>query len=197
MRNLVVFNHISLDGYIADEHGDMSWAHPRSEDAEWNAFVAANAGQGGGLVFGRRTYEMMADYWPTPAAHASFPQIAERMNALPKVVFSRILARVSWNHTTLLKDDLAAEIQKLKAASGQGLTILGSGSIVSQAARAGLVDEFQCVVHPVVLGTGKTMFESLGGTLRLRLATTRVFANGNVLLCYRPEVETGAAAPGA
>ena len=91
MRKLVVFNQVTLDGYIADINGDMSWAH--KQDAEWNTFVQENARGGGELLFGRITYELMTSYWPTPYAMRNDPIVAERMNNLPKVVFSRTLKR--------------------------------------------------------------------------------------------------------
>ena len=100
MRKLVVFNHVSLDGYFVDANGDMSWAKADHQDAEWNAFVAENASGGGVLVFGRITYELMIQYWPTPLAAQHNPAVAERMNNLPKVVFSRTLDTASWNNTT-------------------------------------------------------------------------------------------------
>lgn len=186
MRRLVVFNHISLDGYIADRSGDMGWAHRPTDDEEWNAFVADNARKGGGLVFGRTTYQMMAHFWPTPQASQAFPELAARMNALPKVVFSRTLGQATWSNTRLVRGELVDEIGKLKAEPGADLTILGSGSIVSQAAAAGLVDELQVVVNPVVLGQGTSMFGTIAQDLRLTLTRTRVFGNGNVLLCYHP-----------
>jgi dihydrofolate reductase len=186
MRRLVVFNQVTLDGYIADVNGDMSWAHNANADAEWDAFVADNARAGGLLLFGRITYELMASYWPTPLATQNAPTVAEQMNALPKVVFSRTLDKASWNNTRLVRDGLAAEVRRMKGESDTDLAILGSGSIVSQLAQERLVDEFQVVVNPVVLGGGKTMFEGLRGTLALKRIRTRSFGNGNVLLCYEP-----------
>jgi dihydrofolate reductase len=186
MRKLVVFNHVSLDGYFVDANGDMSWAKADHQDAEWNAFVAGNASGGGVLVFGRITYELMAGFWPTPFAIESMPAVAEGMNKMPKVVFSRTMDRASWNNTTLVKGDLAAEMRKLKQAPGEGMAILGSGSIVAQLAQEGLIDEYQIVVNPVVLGAGRTMFEGVKEKLSLKLTKTRAFGNGNVLLCYEP-----------
>jgi dihydrofolate reductase len=186
MRKLIVFNLVSLDGYIADDRGDMSWGHRDVKDVEWSSFIADNARGGGGLLFGRTTYELMASYWPTPHASQSFPELAERMNRVPKFVFSRSLEKAAWNNTQLLKGNLAEEVLQLKGAPGADLAILGSGSIVAQAARAGLVDEFQLVVNPLALGKGKTMFEGIEGKLPLKLARTRIFGNGNVLLCYEP-----------
>ncbi|MGH7493324.1 MAG: dihydrofolate reductase family protein [bacterium] len=186
MRKLIVFNHVTLDGYFVDVNGDMSWAKADHQDAEWNAFVADNASGGGVLVFGRITYELMAGFWPTPFAIESMPTVAERMNSLPKVVFSRTLAQASWNNTRLVKGDMAAEIRKMKKESGQGIAILGSGSVVAQLAQEGLIDEYQIVVNPVVLGQGRTMFDGVKEKLRLKLTKTRAFRNGNVLLCYDP-----------
>lgn len=186
MRKLVVFNQVTLDGNIADANGDMSWAHKDRQDAEWNAFVADNASGGGELVFGRITYELMASYWPTPMAMKNDPVVAERMNNLPKVVFSRTLGKTSWKNTKLVKGDVAAEIRKMKQEPGPGLAILGSGSIVAQLAQEGLIDEYQIVMNPVALGKGKTMFEGIKGKLTLKLTKTRAFGNGNVLLCYEP-----------
>src|SRR5262249_47165167 len=169
MRKLIVFNHVSLDGYFVDSQGDMSWARADHQDAEWDAFVAGNASGRGVLVFGRITYEMMARFWPTPFAIESMPAIAEGMNRLPKIVFSRTLAQASWNNTTLLKGDLATELRGLKQAPGEDMVILGSGTLVSQLAQEGLIDEYQLVVNPIALGAGRTLFDSLKEKLRLKL----------------------------
>jgi dihydrofolate reductase len=185
MRKLVVFNHVSLDGYFVDMNGSMQWAKMASENEEWKAFVAANASGEGPLVFGRVTYDLMVSYWPTPMAKQHDAGVAERMNYLPKVVFSRTLKESSWNNTRLVNGDMAAEIRRMKQESGDGMTILGSGSVVSQLAREGLIDEYMVVVNPVVLGKGRTMFEGVG-KLDLKLSKSRVFGNGNVFLSYVP-----------
>jgi len=186
MRKLAVFNNVTLDGYFADSNGDMRWAHRESQDAEFNAFVAENASGGGELVFGRITYALMASYWPTPLAMKNDPVVAEGMNKLPKVVFSRTLDKASWSNTKLVKGDVAAAMRKMKNEPGKDLAILGSGSIVSQLAQEGLIDEFQVMVNPVVLGKGRTMFDGVEKKLNLKLTRTRAFGNGNVLLCYEP-----------
>ena len=184
MRKLVVFNHVTLDGYFVDMNGDMSWAH--KNDAEWKTFAEGNAKGDGPLLFGRITYELMASYWPTPLASKNDPVLAERMNNLPKVVFSRTLDKASWNNTKLVKGDMVAEIRKMKKEPGEGMAILGSGSIVSQLAQEGLIDQYQIVVNPIVLGKGRTMFDGIKRKLTLKLASTRAFGNGNVFLCYEP-----------
>jgi dihydrofolate reductase len=186
MRRLVVFNQVTADGYFADVNGDMSFARKDNTDAEWSAFVAENASAGGLLVFGRITYELMASYWPTPRAIVNDPIVAERMNRLPKVVFSRTLVEASWTNTRLVKEGLVAEMRRMKNEPGPDMAILGSGSLVSQLAREGVIDEYQIVVNPVVLGAGKTMFDGVREPLTLRLARTRTFGNGSILLCYQP-----------
>ena len=186
MRKLIVFNQITLDGYFAGVNGDISWAHKNSNDAEWNAFVANSSNGGGTLLFGRVTYDLMVSYWPTPNAIKNDPIVARQMNSRPKVVFSRTLDEVLWNNTKLVNGDLVAEVQKMKQGSGEGMAILGSGSIVSQLAQAGLIDEYQLVVNPIVLGKGKTMFEGIKEKMALTLTKTRGFDNGNILLYYEP-----------
>ena len=186
MGKLAVFNSITLDGYFAGENGDFSWAHRPEKDDEFDAFVKDNASGGGILVFGRITYELMAGYWPTPQASQDNPAVAKGMNANQKIVFSRTLDRVMWSNTTLLKANLAAEIRRLKEESEKDMTILGSGSLVSQLAQEGLIDEYQMVLVPVALGQGRTMFDGVQKRLRLKLTKTRAFPKGNVLLRYEP-----------
>ena len=184
MPKLVAYNAVSLDGYFTDANGDMSWAHKR--DPEWQAFVSENASGGGQLLFGRVTYDLMASFWPTPLAAQSNPIVVERMNGLRKFVFSRRLDNVSWNNTTLLKGDITTEVRKLKQQPGPNIVIMGSGSIVAQLAAAGLIDEYQIVLNPIVVGGGRTMFEGVKRKLPMKLASSRAFGNGNVVLFYEP-----------
>jgi len=184
MRKLIVFNLVTVDGYIADGKGDMSWAH--KSDPEWNEFVSGNASGGGTLVFGRVTYDLMVRYWPTPLALENNRVVAEGMNRLPKVVFSRTMDHASWSNTTLVKGNIEEAVRKMKGEPGTDLVILGSGSIVTQLGQAGLIDEYQMVISPIALGEGKTMFQGMEKRLPLKLVKTRVFGNGNVLLCYEP-----------
>jgi dihydrofolate reductase len=184
MPKLVVYNSMSLDGYFTDADGDMSWAHKR--DPEWQAFVSENARGGGQLLFGRVTYDLMASFWPTPLAAQSNPIVVERMNNLRKYVFSTTLDQASWNNTTLFKGDLATEVRKLKQAPGPDIVIMGSGSVVAQLAEAGLIDQYQIVLNPLVVGSGRTLFEGVKRKLPLKLAKSRAFGNGNVVLLYEP-----------
>ncbi|HEY1017213.1 MAG TPA: dihydrofolate reductase family protein [Herpetosiphonaceae bacterium] len=184
MPQVQVFNQVSLDGYFVDAQGDMGWAH--ATDPEWTTFSSENARGGGRLLFGRATYELMASFWPTPAAHAQLPVVADHMNALPKFVVSRTLTAASWHNTTLLTGDLATEVTRLKRAPGPDLVVMGSGSLVAQLTQAGLIDTYQLVVVPIVLGAGRSLFAGVTERPRLRCTATRTFANGNVLLSYEP-----------
>ena len=185
MRKLRVFNGITIDGYFTDLEGDMSWAHDH-QDAEWAAFSAENAGGDVAFLFGRKTYDMMKSYWPTPQARETAPEVAKAMNSRKKLVFSRTLTQATWSNTELLKGDPVAEVRKLKQESGPDLLIFGSGTIVAPLAEAGLVDEFELVLNPRALGRGRTIFEGVKKTLCFKLMKTRPFKNGNVVLWYEP-----------
>jgi dihydrofolate reductase len=135
----------------------------------------------------------MAGYWPSPAARENDPVVADRMNAMPKIVFSRTLDKAAWANSRLVKGGLETEIRNLKNGPGEDMAIMGSGSIVSQLAPEALIDEFQVIVIPIVLGKGRTMFEGVQKRLRLKLTKTRAFQNGSVLLCYEPLLFTSTA----
>ena len=182
MRTLRVFDNVSLDGYFVDTKSDMSWAH--KHDEEWNAYASGNARGSAELLFGRVTYQMMASFWPTPQAAERLPDVAAGMKAMRKYVCSRTLGDVSWQNTTLLQGDLVDGVRRLKQTPGPDIVILGSGSVVSQLTSAGLIDVYDIVVNPVVLGAGRTLFETVTERLPLSVANVRSFTNGNVVISY-------------
>jgi dihydrofolate reductase len=112
------------------------------------------------------------------------PEIAAGMNKAPKYVFSRTLDTAAWSNTTVLKGDPAAEMSQLKQTPGPDMTILGSGTIVAQLTAAGLVNEVQLMVCPVLLGNGKSMFAGVAGKPRWTLSRSKTFRNGRVFLAY-------------
>ena len=183
MRKLLVFNNVSIDGFIADVRGEMHWTH--TVDPEWDEYVRGNASGESQFLFGRKTYELMAGYWPTPAALQASPLVARTMNDTPKIVFSRTLGKPTWQHTTVVREDVAGTVRRLKNEPGPGMVIFGSGTIVPQLANEGLIDEFQMVINPVVLGSGRPMFAGLTHMLTLETVGTRTFRNGNVVVTYR------------
>lgn len=119
-------------------------------------------------------------------AAQAMPDVAAGMNAMPKVVFSRTLESADWSNTELVKCDMVETVRRMKNDPGPDMTILGSGSIVTQLAATGLIDRFQIVVNPIALGAGKSLFSGLTHRLDLTLTQTRVFANGSVVLWYAP-----------
>ena len=184
MRKVSAFNFITLDGYFEGAKGDIGW---HKHDADGTAYAVEGLKSGNALLFGRVTYELMASYWPTPVAIENDPVVAEGMNKAEKIVFSRTLKRVGWNNTRLVKDNIGREIRNLKKTAGKDMTLLGSGSILTQLAEEGLIDEFQFMVDPVALGDGTPIFKNIKHRLNLKLTSTRTFKNGTVLLCYQPE----------
>jgi len=187
MRKLSVFNFITLNGYFQGPNRDISW---HRHGAEENEYAVEGFKSGSTLLFGRVTYELMASYWPTPFAIKNDPIVAEGMNHADKIIFSRTLKKAEWNNTRLLKDNIAEEIKKMKQIPLKDMTLLGSGSIATQFAQQGLIDEYQIMVDPVVLGDGTPIFKGLKHTLNLKLTATKTFRSGVVLLSYQP-VENG------
>ena len=183
MNKLIVFNFITLNGYFQGPNGDISWHRHGQEESEYGI---EGLKSGGTLLFGRVTYEHMASFWPTPDALKNAPVMAEGMNKADKIVFSRTMKKADWNNTRLVKDNMVEEVRKMKQLPGKDMAVLGSGSILSQLAAAGLIDEYQLMVDPVLLGDGTPIFKNLPQKLDLKLTTTRTFKSGVVLLCYQP-----------
>lgn len=182
MRKLRVFNFITLDGYFEGPNHDISWHRHGTEE---NEFATQMLGLGSVLLFGRVTYELMASYWQTPQALQQTPLIAQAMNDAEKIVFSRTLQMAHWNNTKLLNGDIGQEIRKIKRSPGKDLTLLGSGSVVAQLADQALIDEYQIMVDPVLLGDGTPICKGIRHRPSLQLTAVRSFRSGSVLLCYQ------------
>jgi dihydrofolate reductase len=129
---------------------------------------------------------MMASYWPTPMARNNDPVVADAMNAMTKIVFSTTLGETTWANTRVFAHDIEGNVRHLKQESDEQITILGSGTIVAQLAQAGLIDAYQIVINPIVLGGGRTLFEAVPERIDMKLTGSRTFRNGNVLLDYVP-----------
>lgn len=183
MSKVILFNMVTLDGFFEGPNGEIDW---HNVDEEFNEFAVDQVETADGLIFGRVTYELMASYWPTAAAQAADPIVAEKMNTMPKIVFSRTLDKVEWNNTRLVKGDAAEEISELRQQPGKDLLIFGSAGLASTLTNLGLIDEYRIMVNPVVLGKGNPLFKDIKEQLNLRLLRTRNFSNGNVLLYYEP-----------
>ena len=184
MRKVRAFNFVTLNGYFKGPNGDISWH--KDNDPEKNEYAEEGVQSGSTLLFGRVTYEQMASFWPTPDALKFAPAMAEGMNNAEKIVFPKTLKKASWNNTKILKDDIAEAIKRMKQEPGKDMTILGSGSIITQFSEAGVIDEYQFMVDPVVIGEGTPIFKGIRDKLDLRLTGTRTFKSGVVLLSYKP-----------
>ena len=183
MRKISAFNFITLNGCFQGPKRDISWHKHGTEE---NEYAIESLQSGNTLLFGRVTYEMMARYWPTPIAIKNDPIVANGMNNADKIVFSRKLKKVEWNNTRLVKNNVVKEMKKMKQMPGKDMTLLGSGSIVTQLANQGLIDEYQIMIDPVVINNGTPLFKDIKNKLDLKLTMTRTFKSGVVLLCYQP-----------
>lgn len=194
MGKLIVSEFLTLDGVMQGPGGadeDRSggfelggWHMPYFDDVAGAAVDAAMAGAAG-LVFGRRTYEIMAAYWPSAAAEEEDGAFAGTMNSLPKYVASTTLQPpLTWSNSTLLEGDAAAAVAKLKADVEGDLLIFGSGELVRSLMGEGVVDRFLLMVDPLVLGRGKRLFGEGGPPANLRLVDSQVTGTGALLLTY-------------
>ena len=183
MRNVVLSMQVSLGGFIARPKGELDW---HLVDGEVNEYAKDLLNSFETLVFGRVTYELMASYWPTAVTNDPVEaQIAERLNTLPKVVFSRTLKKVEWRNSKLAQGGIVEEILKMKEQPGKDIGI-GGTSIVTVLAPLGLIDEYRILLVPVVLGSGKPLFHDIKDRIDLKLRTTKTFGSGLVLLDYQP-----------
>lgn len=182
MRKLYLFNMITLDGFFeGKEPWDLGW---HNVDAEFNTFAVEQLESTGLLLFGRKTYEGMAQYWSSDQAKDDDPAVARLMNTMPKAVASRTLTAVAWNNTTLLGENIIEEIRTLKSQPGKDIGIFGSASLA--ASLSGLIDEYRIIIAPIVLGRGTPLFPAADGMVRLTTKNVRTFTNGNILIYYAP-----------
>ena len=184
MRKIVLFNLMTLDGYFEGENADISW---HNVDQEFNDFAIAQLKTADMLLFGRKTYELMAAYWPTEEGIKDNPVIADLMNQIDKIVFSKSLERAHWDHARVISEGLLDEVKKLKSIPGKDVFIFGSADLSSTLIDHDLIDEFRIMINPLILGNGTPMFQNITAKIDLQLLKTKVFGNGNVLLNYIPK----------
>ena len=182
MRKIFAFLVASLDGYHEASDGDLSW---HNVDGEFLEFAVEQLDAADTLLFGRKTYEHMAAFWPAEAGLQSDPVIADRMNSFDKIVVSRSLPSLSWQPVTQLSEDAAGQLAKIKEQPGKDIALLGSSELTASLLPSGVIDEVRIMVSPVVLGSGHPVLAGVGQT-RLELPRIRQFASGNVLLTYEP-----------
>lgn len=180
MRKISLFMNISLDGYFENADHDIS-----GFKTDFNAFSSGKGSPVDALLFGHRTYEMMK-FWSTPQALEVMPEIARYMNEKQKFVASRAPFESGWHNVQVLSGDVPAAVRALKHQPGQDILIFGSNSLCVSLLQAGLLDECQIQVNPVLFGAGTALFQGLPQKLALKLIETRPFPSGAVLLVYQP-----------
>ena len=195
-RRIVTFTWVTADGYFAGADGNLDWVVPDEEQAR-----AAAEGISGfdTVLFGRRTYELFEGFWRNAVVDESgtIPDphhpgrrsrehgaIATALNRMTKVVFSRSMKDAAWQNSRLLRELDPREMENMKAQPGKDLIIFGSGSIVSELTRHGLIDEYQFAVCPVLLGSGQSLVRDVSTRLRLELLDAKRLPSGDVILRY-------------
>jgi dihydrofolate reductase len=181
-RRVLFFMMTTVNGYYERAPWDIEW---HNTDAEFNDFAIQQLGTVDTLLFGRKTYEGMARYWPTREALESDPIVAGRMNSLPKIVFSRSLATAAWENTTIARGEASEQLAAIKRQPGGDMLLMGSSDLAASLSARALIDEYRIMINPIALADGRPVLTGLAADVKLALADTRVFSSGNVLLTYR------------
>jgi dihydrofolate reductase len=184
MRKLIFQNMISLDGYFEGPNHEIDW---HVVDQEFNDFAKSQLDTVDTLIFGRITYELMASYWPTPAALQDDPIIARYMNETRKLVFSMTMDHLDWQNSQLIKENPVEAIARLKQQPGKNMIIFGSADLSSPLINHGLIDEFSILIGPVILGRGTPLFQGIQQRIKLKLVESKALKTGVISLVYRPE----------
>ena len=183
MRRLTFGMNQSVDGYVAAPGDDLGWSVPSDELFQWWSDRVVATGL---ALYGRKLWQTMSSHWPTadqrPGATPATIEFASRWRDMPKVVFSSTTTTVDWN-TRLVTGDAVSEIARLKADDGGPMDI-GGATLAAAAMRAGLIDEYVIVTHPVLVGGGTPFFAPLDSCVNLSLVETRTFSDGVVLTRY-------------
>jgi dihydrofolate reductase len=178
---------VTLDGFIAGPNGEMNWA---LVDEAMGAYEDEAVSAADTLLLGRVTYQSFAGSWPyvpdNPAASPGEQAYARKLNAMRKIVFSKTLPSVEWSNSTLMTELVPETITKLKQEPGRDMLIYGSASLVRALTNYGLIDEYQILVHPTVLGGGKPLFQDIVQRQKLNLVKTKSFPSGVIGLYYQP-----------
>ena len=179
-----MWNLVTLDGYFERKKWDLDF-HTSVWGDELERLSVEQLRSADFLFFGRTTYEGMAAYWPTPNAESG--EIADLMNSIPKVVFSRTLEKADWSNTTLVKENAAAEAARIKSEPGQNIYVFGSADLSATFMKHDLFDEYRLCIVPVLLGEGTMLFKPSAAGTRLRLKGSRQLLTGGVIAEYEPE----------
>lgn len=190
MRKIILSMPISLDGYIEGPHHELDWV---IADDDLHDFYSDLLEQTDLIMYGRVTYELMVRYWPMAPSDPSLPKgmlrYANTINPMKKIVFSSTLKNAEWN-TQIIHTLIPEKISKLKAQPGGNIALGGGAAIAQEFIQNGLVDEFQLLVQPVIIGEGKPLFKGIRDLLKLDFLWSRSFNSGTIALCYRIDAQT-------
>src|SRR5229473_1035959 len=171
MARLIMWNLMTLDGFVEGPNRDISW-HFDVWGEELERLSVEQLKSAGGLMFGRVTYELMANHWPSATG-----EVADFMNALPKHVFSRTLTKSNWNNTQMFGADVPGRVAQLKRESAKDIFLFGSADLAASLMPRGLIDEFRVAVNPIIFGGGTPLFKQ-GERVKLKLLDTRALSTG-------------------
>jgi dihydrofolate reductase len=182
MRKIIVSEGVSLDG-VFDAQTMGQWAQPFFSE-ERDAVVRKGILASDALLYGRKTYDLDAYYWPNLKKNEY--GIADKMNSLPKYVVTSTPLQSQWNNTTIIKGNVVEEVARLKGQPGQNIFIKGSAMLVEALMQAGLIDQYEFMVHPVIVGSGQRFFKDGMGLTKLKLVESKTLSLGVLVLTYEP-----------
>ena len=184
MRKIIAGLHTTFDGIMSGPEGDednmVSWGMPGVIDSTpdfQNSFQEFDT-----ILLGRVTYEGLSQFWPSQSG-----EFADLMNNTPKIVFSTTISKAEWGafeNISLINRNVEAEVKKLKEQDGKDMIVFASSKLVQSFTNAGLIDEYRIVVHPVILGSGKRLFDKIKARHDLQLESEKPYKSGAVLLRY-------------
>ncbi len=188
MRKIIYYNLVSLDGFFAGPNGEIDW---HRVDEEFNQYAIEFLNSVDTIIFGRITYQLFENFWPAaakdPTTSKSDRVIANQINDLSKLVFSKTLAQVSWQNSHLFRQVAPDEIVKMKGQPGKDMVIFGSANLAQSFIKPGLVDEYRIMVNPIVLGNGMPLFQNLQNRIELSFIRSHTFKTGVIVLTYQPD----------
>lgn len=180
MRKLFWQMSVTLDGFMEGPNRELDHT-AELKDPDFDRYASEMLQSIDGILLGRLTYQLFAGYWPS----ATGPD-ADRLNQLPKTVFSRTLKKLDWNNSRLVAGSVADEVTRLKRQPGKDLALFGSANLAATLIQLGLIDEYRILVTPVILGVGTPMFKDIGSTFNLKLLKATTWSSGTVALWYQP-----------
>lgn len=190
MRKIIWLVDTSLDGFMSGPKGELDWAAAQMDDEMWDSLNEL-LGKVDTSLFGRVTYQDFERYWRNwrgvpgnPVSPKNELDFSRWIEATPKIVASKTLRELEWKNSTLLSGDGGGDISRLKEQPGKDVLLFGSCNFASCLLRAGLIDQLQMRIHPVILGQGRPLFKERGGRNKLNLAKAKMFKSGLVELGY-------------